>query len=266
MNEKEYLDSLEKKYSRTPPQKIKSGQQTVSNITAHLVSERLQEIEKNTRESDEKIKREYLYAATGEGPTPEEIELAEDPEEVVTPKIKKAHSRLLETISIVVSALVVIAVIFTFIFRPVGVSGHSMEDTLHDGDWLVVQTVYNNPSYGDIVVVVKPNEFNEPIIKRVIAVGGQKVDIDFNQGYVFVDDQALNEVYAKTMTTEHVSDEMEFPLYVPFGCVFVMGDNRNNSTDSRSKIIGFVEEEYILGKAIFRIFPAGSPSIYDYTE
>ena len=264
MNEKEYLDSLEIKYSRTPPKKTKSDEQTVSNVTALQVSERLQEIEKNTRESDEKIKREYLYAATGEGLSPEERELVEEPEEVVTPKAKKANGHLIEILSIIVSALIVIAVVFTFIFRPIGVSGHSMEDTLHDGDWLIVQTVYNNPSYGDIVVVVKPNEFNEPIIKRVIAVGGQKVDIDYNQGYVFVDDKPLEEVYTKTMTTEHIADEMEFPLYVPYGTVIVMGDNRNNSTDSRSKIIGFVEEEYILGKAIFRILPVGSPSIYDY--
>ena len=261
MTDRDYIDEIAAKYDVDRRHK-KDTPKTVSDITANLSIGRIEEIGDNTRNSDEKVKRDYLYAATGEGPAPGE-EIFEEEKELELSNTKKViRLNLFEIVSIIVSALIVIAIIFTFILRPVGVSGHSMDPTLSDGDWLLVRTIYTEPKYGDIVVVTQPTEFNEPLIKRVIAVGGQKVDIDYEQGYVFVDDVALDESYTNSLTTQQLPDEITFPCYVPYGYVFVMGDNRNNSTDSRSASVGFIKEEYLLGKAVCRIIPFGSFSIY----
>lgn len=162
-------------------------------------------------------------------------------------------SFLYETVSIFVTALVIIAVLFTFILRFVGVDGDSMNPTLYDNDWLVVTAINNNINQGDIVISTQPNAFNEPIVKRVIAKGGQTVDIDFNAGIVYVDGTALDEPYTAepTVTMEGTS----FPIVVPEGKLFLMGDNRNNSTDSRSASIGCVDERYILGVVKCRTIP-----------
>lgn len=160
---------------------------------------------------------------------------------------------LYDTVSVFVTALVVIAIIFTFIVRFVGVDGDSMNPTLYNNDWLMVSAVNNDIKQGDIVISTQPNAFNEPIVKRVIAKGGQTVDIDFNQGIVYVDGVALKESYvaAPTNTMEGVT----FPLVVPQGQLFLMGDNRNNSTDSRSIAVGCVDERYILGVVKYRVTP-----------
>lgn len=173
-------------------------------------------------------------------------------------------SNAFELVSVFVSALVVIAVVFVFIARPVGVRGTSMLPTLNSGDWLLVSPLYDEPEYGDIIVSYPPSAFDEPLIKRVIAVGGQKVDIDYETGIVYVDDVALDEsFYVNTPTTRQTEYDQQFPLYVPYGYVFMCGDNRNGSTDSRSTLVGFCREEYILGKAIGRIVPFGQWDIYE---
>jgi signal peptidase I len=168
--------------------------------------------------------------------------------------------RIYDLIGSVVTAIVIIFVVFTFVCRPVSVVGTSMLDTLNNGDWLITTT---RPEYvyGDIVIITQPNVFNEPIVKRVIATEGQTVDINFKSGQVFVDGVELKEPYIKELT--HRSFDKTFPLTVPKGCVFVMGDNRNGSTDSRSSDIGFIDTRYILGKAQFRILPFGEFKIYD---
>ena len=166
---------------------------------------------------------------------------------------------LIEIASVFVAALTAIAIIFVFIVRPVGVEGSSMEPTLHAKDWLLVTPIYNGPEYGDIIISYPPTIFNEPLVKRVIAVGGQTVDIDFNLGIVYVDGKALEETgYVMEPTTRRSGRDQTFPLTVPYGYVFMMGDNRNGSTDSRSLDVGFCREEYILGKAICRILPFGN--------
>ncbi len=166
---------------------------------------------------------------------------------------------LIEIASVFVAALTAIAIIFVFIARPVGVRGSSMEPTLHENDWLLVTPVYGEPEYGDIIISYPPTVFNEPLVKRVIAVGGQTVDIDYNLGVVYVDGYALDESrYILEPISRHLGNEMDFPVTVPYGYVFMMGDNRNGSTDSRSLDVGFCREEYILGKAICRIIPFGS--------
>ncbi len=160
----------------------------------------------------------------------------------------------------VVTALVLIFIVFTFVCRPASVVGTSMVPTLQDGDWLVTmpRSEYN---YGDIVIITQPNVFNEPIVKRIIATEGQTVDINFVSGQVFVDGQELDEPYIAELTKR--SADVTFPLIVPEGKVFVMGDNRMHSTDSRSTDIGFIDTRYILGRAMFRVLPFGSMNIYD---
>ena len=153
-----------------------------------------------------------------------------------------------------VAALITLILLFTFVGRIIGVDGDSMYPTLHNGDLLLLQSVGYEPKQGDVVVLTKEFDAAEgPIVKRVIAVGGQTVDIDFNTGTVYVDGQALDEPYAKEPT--YTTDGTEFPLTLKENEVFIMGDNRNHSTDSRSYRLGPVDEGYIQGKAIFLLIP-----------
>lgn len=155
--------------------------------------------------------------------------------------------------------LAAIIIVLLLFFRVVIVSGSSMYNTLVDGDYLLLisNTFYHNPKAGDIVVISKESFDNgEPIVKRVIATAGQTVDIDFDAGIVYVDDVALDEPY--TYTPTNTSGGMEFPLTVDEGCIFVMGDNRNRSRDSRYPELGQIDTREVLGKAVFVLFP-GDP-------
>ncbi len=152
--------------------------------------------------------------------------------------------------------LAAIVVMFMLLFRVVVVSGSSMYSTLWDGDWLLVlgNVFYSEPEQGDIVIASKESfRGGEPIVKRVIATEGQTVDIDFDAGIVYVDGIALDEDYTFTPTTNE--EGTVFPLVVDEGCLFVMGDNRKKSKDSRSPEIGQVDERELLGKAVFLLFP-----------
>lgn len=169
----------------------------------------------------------------------------------------------LEYLHDIVYILAVILVVFTFLVRVVVVSGSSMFGTLADGDYLLL---LNHPlcgklEYGDIVVASMDRfHHGEPIVKRVIATGGQTVDVDFEQGIVYVDGVALDEPYTYTKTT--LEEGLKFPLVVRDGCVFLMGDNRNGSRDSRDPMIGQVDEREILGKAVFLAFPGTGEKEY----
>ena len=150
----------------------------------------------------------------------------------------------------------VILLIFLLLFRVIVVDGDSMYSTLWDGDYLFLLSnlIYPNPEVGDIVVVSKQSyDSGSPIVKRVIASEGQIVDIDFENGIVYVDGLPLQEEYINTAT--NLQEGMSFPLLVEKDCYFVMGDNRNNSRDSRSPDIGQVDRREILGKAIFLMIP-----------
>ena len=156
----------------------------------------------------------------------------------------------------IVSLVAGVLLIFSLCFRVVVVSGPSMNNTLIDGDWLLLtcNILYMEPKYGDVIVASKDSfDDGKPIIKRVIAKEGQTVDIDFLEGIVYVDGKALDEPYTLTPTT--LPEGVSFPLKVEPGCVFVMGDNRNASKDSRSLEIGLIDKREILGKAVFLMFP-----------
>ena len=163
---------------------------------------------------------------------------------------------LYEWVQSLVGSVLVVVAIFTFGIRMLGVDGHSMLNTLqHDDRLLVVNPIfYHDYQYGDIVILRKNGVFdNDPIVKRVIAVGGQTVDIDFDAGVVYVDGEALEEDYIREPT--YTAEGSEFPLTVPEGSIFVMGDNRNGSSDSRDYRLGTVDTRYVIGKAAFLIFP-----------
>ena len=159
-----------------------------------------------------------------------------------------------------VFGLAAVLLIFMLFLRVVIVSGPSMLPTLHDGDSLILlsNVFYAKPKYGDIIVASKDSfKDGEPIIKRVIATEGQTVDIDFESGIVYVDGQALDEPYINTPT--NLQEGTTFPLTVSEGCIFVMGDNRNDSLDSRSTEIGQIDRREILGRALFLALPGRDP-------
>lgn len=183
---------------------------------------------------------------------------------VVTKDIGNSNTtpveEIMDWLESIVFSIFVVVLIFTFLFRQVSVSGDSMLPTLTGsnpkvatGDRLIISHLFYKPEPKDIVVI-KSEKLNENIIKRVIATEGQKVDIDFEHGKVFVDDKEIYEPYIKDITTKN-DGLFTYPVIVPPGHIFVMGDNRNNSTDSRSPYVGFVSESDILGKAILRIYP-----------
>lgn len=156
----------------------------------------------------------------------------------------------------VVGMLSVIMILFLVFFRIIVVSGPSMKQTLLDGDYLLLVSslFYREPQKGDIVVLSKQSYDNgKPIVKRVIATEGQIVDMDFENGLVYVDGYPLEEDYTNTMT--NLDEGAVFPQIVEAGCIFVMGDNRNNSKDSRSLEIGQVDKREILGKVALLLFP-----------
>ena len=154
-----------------------------------------------------------------------------------------------------VAAVLFITLVFTFAVRMMGVSGPSMIPTLQDGDRLIVINAALCGTYrvGDIVIARKESFDEKPIVKRVIATGGQTVDIDFDLGRVYVDGALLEEEYINDLT--YLEEGTEFPLTVPEGSVFLMGDNRNHSNDSRDERLGPVDERLIIGKAVFLLFP-----------
>lgn len=179
-------------------------------------------------------------------------------------KKKDLNNEIFDGIEVLVHAILAVVLCFSFLFRIATIDGPSMEDTLYNGERVIVSNLFYTPKVGDIVIISRNtensvytmNDTNTPIIKRIIATEGQTVDIDFEQGIVYVDGVALDEPFTKTPT--NVKYEVEFPVIVDEGCVFVLGDNRNNSLDSRSSRIGeygMIDTRYILGKAIFRVLP-----------
>jgi len=167
-------------------------------------------------------------------------------------------------LEVLVHAIIAVVICFSFLFRIATIDGPSMKDTLYDGERVIISNLFYEPKVGDIVVISRNkensvytmNDSNTPIIKRIIAMEGQTVDIDFEKGVVYVDGIELDEPYARTPTNRKY--DVEFPVTVDEGCVFVLGDNRNDSMDSRDSRIGeygMVDTRYILGHAVFRILP-----------
>ena len=149
-----------------------------------------------------------------------------------------------------------VTLIFLLVFRIIVVSGSSMKQTLIDGDYLLLlsNVFYREPQRGDVVVICKKSfDDGKSIVKRVIATEGQTVDIDFEAAVVYVDGVALEEPYINSPT--NINEGTQFPLTVEEGCIFVLGDNRGVSRDSRDPAIGQIDKREVLGKALFLAFP-----------
>ncbi|MCL2088347.1 MAG: signal peptidase I [Oscillospiraceae bacterium] len=151
-----------------------------------------------------------------------------------------------------VVSLVTVIMVFTFLFRVVGIEGTSMIETLHEKDIVLVSDFLFEPKFGDIVVLNLPSNFSKPIIKRIIGLPGDTIDIDDSEGIIYVNGKELDEPYT-TSPTYRKSHSIDYPLVVGEDMVYVLGDNRNGSTDSRS--IDCIDKNAILGKAFFRVFP-----------
>lgn len=167
---------------------------------------------------------------------------------------EKTRREIYDWIHCLSIALIICVVIFAFFVRLIDVRGTSMNPTLNNGDKMLVSGLFYSPKAGD-VVVFKKDEYDpeRALVKRVIATEGQVINIDFDNGIVYVDGEAIQEDYIMELTTNKI--DFIGPQTVPEGCVFVMGDNRNASTDSRKTEIGMVDSRLILGKAYFVIYP-----------
>ncbi len=184
---------------------------------------------------------------------------AEEAEEAVPPR---PGAELFECLQMILWCILGAVLVFNCLARLNRVDGHSMDRTLQHGELLLVWSLGYHPQQGDIVVLNKTTaeflggEGGEAIVKRVIATGGQTVDIDYGSGSVYVDGQALDEPYIKEEMYLPPSPHMQNTHWeVPEGSVFVMGDNRNGSTDSRHELLGPVDEGYVLGKAVLALWP-----------
>lgn len=195
---------------------------------------------------------------------------------------EKRSGMLKEVLSFTETLLVtflVFTLVFTYIVSVTTVRGASMESTLKPGEKLMVLMFSRSPEPGDIVIInsddavtldengrpVYSSGINKTIVKRVIAVGGQTIDIDFERGSVCVDGQMLDEAYLEKGLTHTDSGAFtgKYPITVPEGFVFVMGDNRNVSKDSRSSEVGLVPVDNITGRAVLRIYPFSSFGVVD---
>ncbi|MEE0806870.1 signal peptidase I [Hominenteromicrobium sp.] len=170
----------------------------------------------------------------------------------------KGVKTLYEWLEEIVIALTLVILVFTFLFRVVTVTGESMLPNFVEGQKLIVTNLGHSVEQGTVVVIT--NVLNEPIIKRVIATEGQTVDIDYETGVVYVDGKAVDETQfglENGITTRPYStlEAMVFPQTVPEGCVFVLGDNRSVSKDSRYTEVGMVDTRHILGEAVFTLYP-----------
>ena len=168
------------------------------------------------------------------------------------PKTAKGQGAF-EWYEALISAALVLVLIFSFFFRIIQVDGESMVPTLQNGEKLIVWGAGYEPQRGDVVIVDSYTPYGKPLVKRVIAKGGDTICIDYETGTVAVNGEVLREDYIAEPT--YLGYDVEFPYTVPEGTVFVMGDNRNNSLDSRSSYVGCIDERDILGKVLLCFLP-----------
>ena len=180
-------------------------------------------------------------------------EAIENDEKIAQQQSVNMKKEIFEWIQAIVIALVIALLIRSYVFSLIKVNGHSMQPTLYHNERLVVTKLMYTPSQGDIIILDPPAHQQGPYVKRIMAVEGQTIDIDYNNGKIYVDGVELQEDYIK----ERISSRgnIALPMKVPENTAFVLGDNRNNSRDSRYKDIGVIPYENIIGKVTVRIWP-----------
>ena len=180
-----------------------------------------------------------------------------EPEKLPAKRDPSAGLDLYLNVRVLVGMMAAFVLLFTFVARIIVVSGPSMENTLMAKDLILVWTLGYTPKQGDVVVLTQESYQEDSIVKRVIALEGQRVDIDYSSGTVYVDDVPLKEDYTKErMFVPHYGEGINH-VTVPEGCIFVMGDNRNHSADSRYPDIGLVDTRCVIGHGLVVLFPFG---------
>ena len=185
----------------------------------------------------------------------EKAELTDEDNGEIRVNNNELAATILDWLGSLFMALVVVLLIMTFGFRIIDVDGKSMEPTLIDTDKVVITDLFYTPHNGDIVIISHAEEYPKPLVKRVIATAGQELKLDFVNNEVYVDGKKLDEPYIQGMTVSGDTPVEELNGIVPEGKVFVMGDNRSISLDSRYRQIGFIDESYIIGKAQLDVIP-----------
>ncbi|WP_297955726.1 signal peptidase I [uncultured Ruminococcus sp.] len=231
---------------------------TTENTEAEEVTEAVEEIEEAAEDAAEAVEEK----------DDEDNEQDEEAEK----KEGKIVDDILEIVESTLLTVFVIIMIFTYLLHPVNVVGKSMNNTLMDKDRIFMTTVYSGPHYGDIVVInndmayfldstgnvidkdISNSGLKECIIKRVIAEPGQTIDLDAEKEQVIVDGKVLDEPYIR-QTMNDAGVMFNFPITIPEGYYFVMGDNRRESADSRNGDVGLIKKEQIYGKAVLRYSP-----------
>ena len=176
-----------------------------------------------------------------------------DSEDELPERNQKLWGIVYDVVATLETAVIILILLFSLVLRPAAVIGNSMLPNFSGGDRVACVHSFSGYERGDVIIISHATRKDESIIKRVIAVGGDTVDIDFYKGTVSVNGQELDEPYINTPT--NLSYDMTFPVTVPEGKLFVLGDNRNGSLDSRSTDIGFINENKVLGKVVFRFYP-----------
>lgn len=232
---------------------------------------------KNTVEETDEIIEE---AAADEESTAEAVASASDDSaedsgeaEIAEKKEGKIVDDILEIVESTLLTVFVVIMIFTYLLHPITVEGTSMNDTLFKNDRVFMSTVYFGPHYGDIIVInndaaylldekgevvkkdITGSTYKECLIKRVIAEPGQTIDIDPEKEEVLIDGKVLDEPYIKDTINSLSFTAFDFPITIPEGYYFAMGDNRRVSADSRNPDIGLIKKDQIYGKAIIRYYP-----------
>ncbi len=197
----------------------------------------------------------------------EEIMVGESAGDELERKDKRREG-IYDWIEVFAAAVTIVVIMLSFIMRIATVRGHSMDDTLSNGQVLIMSDMFYTPKQGDIIVIQQNGGyFESPLVKRVIATGGQKLHIDFTNWEVTVDGKVIDEEYVKRGIPGVSMDKEEYysvynsyfdetgSITIPEGYLFVMGDNRNESSDSRSIYVGLVRENEVLGKVVFSLLP-----------